>query len=192
VVHRLDLSDGSSLPPLGDGGPQVQPLGCVVGHSECSGARLAGAGWLLTERVPVRAERLDPPDAVLAGPVAVSPAQPVPVSELKAYDPVTAELRWTWSASGGQPGRVIAATAERVVLLTESGDQLIALSAETGKELSRSTATLYFEPAREIELGYVYTAGRYLVMERLTPGTPASASDTEYYAHFRPILLAAT
>jgi outer membrane protein assembly factor BamB len=210
--HRLlvvSTADGTPHAPL-EAGPAapagsnatasvVEPLGCLVGHSDCTGLRLTsggtGAGWLMTQPTAVPAARLADAGSLLAGPpdapVALSPGNGL-TDHMRAHDPVTGAARWTWTAPDGEQARVIATGTDRVILLSADGQELIAVSTESGLELSRSSATLYFEPQAAIELGHVYTAGHYVVLERLTPGAPDTAGDAQYYAYFRPTLLAAT
>ncbi|MDI1466250.1 PQQ-binding-like beta-propeller repeat protein [Catellatospora sp. KI3] len=212
TLLRYAADTGAALPPLGTALTAVEPVSCAVGASDCLGVRTTGTdgrhAWLLppaatsgTETVagtPTASEPLAAPGAVVAEPaegatVVVTAPDPAAVTELTGRDPVTGEVRWTWRPQPGDPAPALLPTGARDrVLLVTPEHTLIAVNAETGKELSRSTLDLYYEDPFPYTLGHVYASGNYLVLERLRPDTAPEAPDSTYYPSPRPVLLAAS
>lgn len=204
VLHRLDLRTGATLPDLGTAGSTVstaEPISCVVWHSQCPGVRLTSGGkvqaWALEpasqsgEQSPALASpALAEPGSILLHGLTITPDDPAAVTKLTARDLRTGELRWTWQAPFGSPApALIGAGTDRVLMLT-SDRTLIAVSAESGNELSRASAILSHEPPLPYEVNQVYLSGQYVVLERINPGATPDAPDTEYYFTHRPVLIA--
>ncbi|GHJ46399.1 hypothetical protein Cs7R123_37410 [Catellatospora sp. TT07R-123] len=206
TLLRYSADTGAPLPPLGTSPTAAEPVSCAVGASDCLGVRVTAAdgthAWLL----PPAASGTEAPSIPLAAPGAlitgtprapvavVTTVNPAAVTELTSHDPATGEVRWTWRPQPGDPAPTLLPTGARDrILLVTPDHTLIAVNAESGKELSRSPLDLYYEdPAFPYTLGHVYASGHYLVLERLRPDTPADAPDTLYYPSPRPVLLAAS
>ncbi|GAB4060464.1 outer membrane protein assembly factor BamB family protein [Catellatospora paridis] len=198
ILRRFDTATGTALPDLDGGVTAAEPVSCAVGHSRCQGVRLtrpAGAeGRLLTGPAAEPSPPLAAPGAVLAGGIAATAPDPAAVTRLDGRDPGTGELRWTWqppAADTTPPPRLLAASGDRVLLLAPD-HTLISISAASGKELSRTSLQLHYEPDAAYDLAQVHTSGRYLVLVRTIPGAPATAPDDDYYLSPRPVLLAAS
>ncbi len=196
TVRRIDAATGAALPDLGSGITAVEPVSCPVGHALCPGVRLTGPsgteGHLLDGTAAIPSPPLSAAGTVLAGGTAVTAPDPLAVTRLDGRDPRTGELRWTWQPSPGAaatpPARLLTAGADRVLLLAPD-QTLIAVSAESGKELSRASIQLRHEPVTPYDLSQVHTSGRYVVLVRTIPGAPATAPDSDYYLSPRPVLL---
>lgn len=210
TVRRVDTATGAGLPDLGSGITAAEPVSCAVGHARCPGVRLTGPaglqGHLLDGTAAVPSTALATPGAVLAdppapggtapatGPTVVTAANPAAVTSLDGRDPVTGELRWTWEPPPGAttpPARLLAASGDRVLLLAPD-HTLVAVSAETGRELSRVSLQLSHEPDEPYTTAQTYTSGRYLVLVRTKPDAPTTAPDDDFYLSPRPVLLAAS
>ncbi|GAA2400138.1 hypothetical protein Cme02nite_59260 [Catellatospora methionotrophica] len=197
TVRRLDTGTGTGLPDLGSGVTAVEPVTCAVGHSRCQGIRLtapAAEGLLLTGLAADPSPPLATPGAVLAGGIAATAPDPAAVTRLDGRDPRTGDIRWNWQPAAGDttpPPRLLTASGDRVLLLTPD-HTLIAVSAESGKELSRTSLQLYYEPETAYDVAGFHTSGRYLVLVRTLPGAPVTAPDDDYYYSPRPVLLAAS
>jgi hypothetical protein len=144
---------------------------------------------------PVVAPGLATVSAWLAGATAVDAplADTANTWALTGKDPVTGTIRWTWSRSGDDATsvQIIAATPERVLLLTRAR-ALIAIDPATGAELGRVSAVLDREPKQPYAVGLVYATGPYVAIERLTLNAATAETDDEYYYTNRPVLLAAS
>ena len=190
---RIDLDTGAvgSTPATGR---TLDGLGCRVYRSECGGLRLddgaqsSAAIFAGTQSKPAPA--LAAPNAWLA---TTADGQPIAIdSTFTGRDPITGKELWTWRPSGvgdSSPASVIAAVPGRVLLLTRSRT-LIALDPADGAELSRASVLLKQDGTAPYDVGPVYAAGRYVAIERHSPGVPSSAGDDEFYYTNRPVLLA--
>ncbi|MEV4416633.1 PQQ-binding-like beta-propeller repeat protein [Catellatospora sp. NPDC049609] len=198
TVRRVDTASGRALPDLGSGITAVDPVSCVVGHSRCPGVRLTGRsgvqGFLLDGADALPSPALSAAGTVLTGGTAASAPDPSAVTRLDGRDPRTGEHRWTWQPPAGSttpPPRILATGPDRILLLAPD-QTLIAISAESGKELSRTSLVLSFEPTTPYTIAETNTSGRYLVLVRTVPGIPPTAPDADYYWSPRPVLLAAS
>ncbi|MBV1855339.1 PQQ-binding-like beta-propeller repeat protein [Catellatospora sp. NEAU-YM18] len=206
TLLRYSVDTGAPQTPLGTGVTAVEPVSCAVGNSDCLGVRATASdgphAWLLPPAASSGTETpsapLAAPGAIVTGPpqaaaAVVTTPDPAAVTELVSRDPSTGEARWTWRPQPGDRAPTLLPTGARDrILLVTPEHTLIAVNAETGKELSRSSLDLYYEDPFPYTLGHVYASGHYLVLERLTPDTAADSPDTVYYASPRPVLLAAS
>lgn len=198
TVRRLDTATGTALSDLGSGVTAVEPVSCAVGHSHCQGVRLTSAtgaeGLILTGPNAEPAPPLAAAGSLLADGLAVTAPDPTSVTRLDGHDPRSGAVQWTWQPPTGNttpPPRLLAASGDRVLLLAPD-HTLIAISATSGKELSRTPLQLYYEPDFTYDLAQVHTSGRYLALVRTLPGAPTSAPDDDYYLTPRTVLLAAS
>jgi outer membrane protein assembly factor BamB len=174
----------------------VTPLGCRIGRSECGGVRMLQqpnrtAAWMLSSGDFVGSEALASPTASLAGDIVIdSPLGGTASTHVvigRNANATTGQSLWTFSRNS--PVRLIAATAERVLLLSEDRT-LIALDPATGRILSSDSVVLKQDPKDAYAVGSVYTDGPYVAIERLKPKADATGTDDEYYYNARPVLLA--
>jgi hypothetical protein len=204
ALRRYDLRTGSttSWDFRGfTGRVTVTALGCRLSNSECGGFRLAQAayrstGWLLSsDATPVESMALASSTAWLAGHVAVDSLDDMAGARaFTGKDARGGAILWTWSPAGitdSGPAQLIAATPERILLLTRQR-MLIALDPATGREFSRTSVVLPQDPLRPYAVGRVYANGQYAAIERLVPDADPAGTDDEYYYTSRPILLAAS
>jgi outer membrane protein assembly factor BamB len=186
VLVRLDLSTGRALPEIP--ADAVEPVSCRAGHSECAAMRvtLAGtvSGWVVTGASPVELPPLAAQGSLYIGERVAVPA----AGSLSAVDS-TGRALWTWKPNAPTPFRLLAADATRIAVL-ESDGMLAILDPRTGRFKSYATALMEHEMDRAYEVFSGYMSGSYLVLERVNPGVPATASDDEYYFTNRPVLLA--
>ncbi|MEU8008063.1 PQQ-binding-like beta-propeller repeat protein [Catellatospora sp. NPDC049111] len=198
TVRRIDTNTGTALSDLGSGPTTAEPVSCAVGHSRCQGIRLTSATG--TEALLLSGPDTEPsPPLAAAGSLlsagfVVTAPDPAAVTRLDGHDPRTGAVRWTWQPPTGDttpPPRLLAAADDRVLLLAPD-HTLIAVSATSGKELSRSSLQLYYEPDFTYDLAQVHTSGRYLALVRTLPGAPTTAPDDDYYLTPRTVLLAAS
>ncbi|WP_155375734.1 outer membrane protein assembly factor BamB family protein [Catellatospora vulcania] len=197
TVRRFDTGTGTAPAAVGSGTTSVEPVSCAVGHSLCQGVRLTGStveGLVLTGPDVEPSPPLAAPGALLSGGIVVTAPDPAAGTRLDGRDPRTGDLRWTWHPTAGDPTpppRLLAASGDRVLLLSPD-HTLIAISAESGRELSRSSLQLHYEPDIAYDVAQVHTSGRYLALVRTIPGVPATAPDDDFYLTPRTVLLAAS
>lgn len=198
TVRRYDTTTGTALSDLGTGVTVAEPVSCAVGHSRCLGVRLADSagaeGLLLSGPNAEPSPPLAAAGSVLAAGIAVTAPDPAAVTRLDGRDPRTGDLQWTWQPSATDttpPPRLLAATDDRVLLLAPD-HTLIAISATSGRELSRTSLQLHYEPDVPYDLAQAHTSGRYLALVRTLPGAPTTAPDDDYYLTPRTVLFAAS
>ncbi|NUT23787.1 MAG: PQQ-binding-like beta-propeller repeat protein [Hamadaea sp.] len=193
-LRRLDLNTGTPTEPPLELSKTVTPLGCRVGRSECGGVRTRGVAWIWSDGTPKPAAGLMGATAWLAGTTAIDAplGDTAETRALTGKDPLTGEVRWTWSSTGEDvsEAQVIAGTQDRVLLLTRART-LIAVDAATGKELTRVSVIMDHDPKQQYAVGPVYASGAFVAIERLSLAYTQAETDDEYYYTNRPVLLAA-
>ena len=187
TIKRIDTRSGTSLPELQFDAALVEPIACVSGHSQCRGMRTIGEtsrGWILTGPEPQESKPLAQPGSTLVQQLVVTiDAQ----AQVAGRDPNTGQAMWTWQAPS--PVQLLASGTDRVfVLLTDR--TLAGLDLQTGENLTRSGINFPAEPENPYAVSNVYTADRYIVLERVNPDVPAEANDDTYYFTHRPVLVA--
>jgi outer membrane protein assembly factor BamB len=187
TLKRIDARDGKALSELQHEAATVEPIACVSGHSQCRAMRTTGEttqGWILDSPEPRESKPLASPGSTLVQNLVVTNDTPTTVT---GRDPGTGEPRWTWEAPN--PVQLLAAGTDRVfVLLTNR--TLAGLDLETGENLTRSGVKGPGEPDDPYAISTIYTANRYIVLERVNPDVPAEANDDTYYFTHRPVLVA--
>jgi outer membrane protein assembly factor BamB len=174
----------------------LEPLDCAAPRTACGGVRVdtgdRRSAWLLSNGATRSAgqatdasgttSRLALPGAFLVYGLAVS-------VDGTAVTATGADGGALWRHDFRTPGATILAAAEgRVHVLTADRD-LVTLDAMSGVEISRFRYT-YFAEKTDWVPGYSYTAGRYLLTERLAD--QAARVDADYYAGPQPVILATT
>jgi hypothetical protein len=214
LLRRYELAGGGSLPdwrPPGAGpGWRIEPVGCLIGRSQCAAGRTfegAGArqGWLFPAAVGeltagkveageiAESPALAPQTSWLAGERVVGgpPGSPLEVRELTAQPPRGGAPLWTWRAPPGSvdtsPVRIVAAEPEAIYLISEERT-LIVLDPQTGLELARTPLERFGARPQEWVAGFVHARDRYVVVERLR-NVPAPDPESQYLS-FRPVLIA--
>ncbi|GIH11722.1 hypothetical protein Rhe02_97890 [Rhizocola hellebori] len=187
TLKRLDTRTGAALPELPINAAVVEPIACVSGHSQCRAMRTTGEtaqGWILTGPEPRESKPLAHPGSTLVQQiVATADAE----NTVTGRDPETGQALWTWQAPS--PIQLLASGTDRVfVLLTDR--TLAGLDLKTGENLTRSGVNYPPEPESPYAISNVYTANRYIVLERVNPNIPADANDDTYYFTHRPVLVA--
>jgi outer membrane protein assembly factor BamB len=205
VLHRIDLRTGATLPDLGSTGSTAtaaEPVSCVIWHSQCPAVRLTSGGkvqaWVLEPSpaspalasAALASPALAEPGSILLHGLTITPDNPAAVTKLTARDLRTGEPRWTWEAPWGSPAPALIGTGTDRIMLLMSDRTMIAVSAESGNELSRASVILSYEPPLPYEVNQVYISGQYVVLERINPGATPDMPDTEYYFTHRPVLIA--
>ena len=216
TVDVYDAATGNprTWPALGGA---TRPVGCAVGHSECTG--LAGSASLEPAS----------PGPVSPGPASSGPASPGPAlpgwligpdgtltaarglsgafsagdrlvgrtvvrsgpdGQVRAYDAVTGAPRWSWPLDAAPVAgtRVVAVEPDRVHVVTQVHD-MVTLELSSGRELSYFSGQVK-EDVRPWTPGYGYAARGYLVVERVQPDVPVDRPDSEYYFAVPSVLFA--
>jgi outer membrane protein assembly factor BamB len=176
----------------------LEPLDCVAPRTSCAGVRVHDVAtrkaWLFAagdtkaagtaEDVATGAPaRLARRGAALVDGLAVT----VDDTAVVASGAIDSGQRWRVDL-GGPNGEILAAADGRVYVLTADRD-LVTLDATSGAEISRFRYT-YFAEKTDWVPGYSYTAGGYLLTERLADTT--AHEDADYYFDPQPVILAAT
>jgi outer membrane protein assembly factor BamB len=161
----------------------THPVGCAVGHSECTGLAGDGSpGWLIGADGDVSpAAALTSPDDKLVGHTVVRVAD----GQLAAYEAVTGTRRWSQPADGA----LVLAVEPGVVHVLTPGHDVVTLDLGTGNERSRIWAHVQDAHDNPWTAGYAYASHRYVVVERVQPGVPWSRSDDEYYYQVPSLVL---
>ena len=190
----------------------AEPIGCAAGRSECRGVRTrdpasgAAQGWLLDSpgggrdgagsgepRWPVPAPALAPAGSWLAGDTVIE--APNPTERLLGRSVRTGEQVWQWtggSYTDKSAVTVVAATPDAICVISAEGS-LIAIDPRTGHELARFTLDKWRSISATTpnwKPGYVYSKGKYVVVERLMPHGDPAADDNAYYFSLRTVLIA--
>lgn len=189
---RIDLADGTELEPMP--ATAVEPLSCVVGHSQCAAMRTSDAlagrkGWRLTDNEPLETPTLAAPGSLPAS--ASTTIVPTPASDsVSAVDVATGAPAWTWRPpSPGSTLRLLAADPVRTVLL-ESNGNLVLLNTVTGRLLLSTTVLRQNEPERPYDINMFYQSGAYFTLERANQKAGPDEVDDAFYFTPRPVLLA--
>jgi outer membrane protein assembly factor BamB len=189
TLARLDLLSGQLLPDF-EGPEAVEPVSCQVGHTTCAAMRVTSGGsvtgWVITGKEPVPSFPLAEEGSLYTGESVIIPQE----ASLSAVD-MAGNVLWTWHPAAAPPFRLLAASTTRVVVL-ESDGTLVSLDPATGRFKSYASIIMEHERDKPYEVNALYASGRYLALERVNWGVPATASDDEYYYTNRSILLAAT
>lgn len=181
VIKRVDIGSGKDLPSLAAG--LMEPVSCVIGHSQCQAMR-TGKGWLLTGSDPIESRPLAAPGSALVDGVVITLADD---DKAIGHDPVTGQTLWSWQSPA--PIKLLAPGTDRVFLLTNDR-QLITLNPKKGTEFVWAGINLLHDPEQPYDVQATYTSNRYIVLERTNPGEPAKAKDDTYYFTNRPVLIA--
>ncbi len=194
TLRRLDLATGAELPSMR--ATVVEPLSCMVGHSQCTAMRTTHAGstrgWRLTEdRDPADTPTLAAESSLPAsGGTVIVPSSGE--DSVAAVDLNTGATIWTWRPpSPGSTLRLLAADPVRTILLESNGD-LVLLNTVTGKLLLSTSVLRQNEPGRSYDINMFYQSGAYLVLERTNPKVTSDEVDDAFYYTPRPVLLAYT
>ncbi|GIF65082.1 hypothetical protein Ais01nite_31170 [Asanoa ishikariensis] len=169
----------------------LEPLGCTAPRTACGGVRVGGGAWLLSGGVtrpvgPAASDstapaRLASPGAFLVNGLAVT-IEGAAVTATAGMDSTQ-----VWRRDLDAPGATILAAADRRVYVLTADRDLVTLDATSGAEVSRFRYT-YFAEKTDWAPGYSYTAGGYLLTERLADLT--AKDDADYYFDAQPVILA--
>ncbi|SNT61991.1 PQQ-like domain-containing protein [Asanoa hainanensis] len=175
----------------------LEPLDCVAPRTSCAGLRVddfaTRKAWLFANggtkpagtasEIASGVPRLARPGAALVDGLAVT------VEETGVVASGATDSEQRWRVELGRPDATILAAADgRVYVLTADRD-LVTLDATSGAEISRFRYT-YFAEKTDWVPGYSYTAGGYLLTERLAD--TSAREDADYYFDPQPVILATT
>jgi outer membrane protein assembly factor BamB len=189
TLERLDLTTGQRLAAI-PAVDEVEPLSCVVGFSECSAMRVTEndkvTGWVVDGADPEELPPLAAPGSLYTGQSVV-----IPSAETLSTVDSSGTVLWTWKPAEPGPFRLLSADTTRIVVLEVDGT-LVSLDPRNGRFKSYASAIMPHERDKPVdwEIRTIYTSGSYLVLERINPGVPESASDDAFYYTHRPVLLA--